>query len=112
MQPIAAPDDCQNWLQALTAGCLPPVIWSAQSGIHCTIPQVTISATEAKAIARSVVFRKAGENTSMAEDLPDFFTEAFHASDSGTKSRMRNVNRAGAAPTIMTQRHESLVIGK
>ena len=38
------------------------------------------------------------------------FTASFHRSDSGTNNVMSNVSNAGAAPTSMTQRHESRVM--
>src|SRR5437016_1614703 len=96
-------------MMALTAGTLPPVIWSAQEGIHCTMPQVTIRAMDAKATAKKVVFLSEAEKISrMGRETPSF-TEAFQRSDSGTKMLMKSTRSAGTAPASMTQRHESVV---
>ena len=70
-----------------------------------------MSATEAKAMASAVFFQRLPENTSTNGERPGLPAAAFHRSDSGTNSRMRNVSAAGAAPTIITQRHDSREMG-
>ena len=75
------------------------------------MPHVAMSATPANAIASSVFLRSPEAKTSSAGERPGCRAEAFHRSDSGTKSRMKNVSTAGAAPTIITQRHESRAMG-
>ena len=99
-------------MNAFTFGCCPCVIWSAQSGIHCTIPHVTISATEEKQIASSVFFHRPLLKISRTGFDGLFFTASFHASDSGTKYVITSVSSAGAAPTSITHRHDSRVIAK
>ena len=75
------------------------------------MPQVTMSATEANAIASTVFRRNAGENISRSGCAGPLRTDACQRSDSGTNNRMKNVSKAGAAPTSMTQRHECAVTG-
>ena len=53
----------------------------------------------------------AGEKISNTGERVPVRREAFHFSDSGTKRRIKNVSRAGAAPTTITQRHESCEMG-
>src|SRR6516164_781293 len=79
-QPMIAPIDEMNCVIALASGTLPAVILSAQSGAHCTEPQVPIRATEANAIARTVVFKRPDEKISLIgrETVPD--TDPFQRS--------------------------------
>src|SRR5438876_11585197 len=98
-----------TWMIALTAGTLPPVIWSAHDGIHCTMPHVAIRAMEANEIARRVVFLSEPEKISRMGRAAPFFTEALQRSDSGTKMLMNKTKTAGAAPANITQRQEPVV---
>ena len=76
-------------------------------------PHVPMSATEAKTMASSVGLSSGLEKISRnGFAAPDFCTDSRQRSDSGTNKRMKNVSAAGAAPTIITQRHESFVTGK
>ena len=91
-----------------------PVNWSAQSGSHCTEPQVPISTIEASSEASSVDFSSGGLKISRSGwvRVPGIVTACRQRTDSGTSRRMPNVSKAGAAPTSATQRQESMVTWK
>src|SRR5258708_4985794 len=88
-QPMIAPIDDTNCVIALASGTLPSVILSAQSGAHCTEPQVPMRATEANEMARSVVVKRPEEKISRMgrETVP--VTDSFQRSDSGTNKRIK-----------------------
>ena len=65
----------------------------------------------AKAIASSVFLSSGAEKISRSGVVRRWTTLAAHFADSGTNSRMKNVSAAGAAPIIITHRHESCRIG-
>src|SRR5262249_29642695 len=107
--PTIAPSAETRPVIALASGIFPSVSLSAQTGAHCTDPQVPIRAIEAKAIASRVVLRRPGEKISRIGRATIPVTDSFQRSDSGTNRRMKKVKSAGAAPTTITHRHESTV---
>jgi hypothetical protein len=74
------------------------------------MPQVTMSATDAKAMDNRVVLNSGGEKISRSGREGPARTDSCQRSDSGTARRMRKVSTAGEAPTNITQRHESRVM--
>jgi len=111
-QPEMAPSPATRPVQALAWGCVPPVSWSAHSGIHCTVPQVPMSTMAVSPVASSVTRRSPGAKISLTGFAGAPSAACRHFYDSGTNWRMKNVSRAGSAPTSTTQRQECTVTEK